>query len=112
MGYDYDSCILEDGLKEELKCACCGDIFESATEIIPCGHNFCNDCLNQVNQNNSACPRKLEKITWRDVDVPAVGELKFSMAHKKIAKCTSWGKCQFGKVPIGEAIYGQAIYHW
>ena len=63
VGYDYDSCILEGGLKEELTCACCGDIFKSAIEIVPCGHNFCNDCLNQVNQNNSACPRKLEKIT-------------------------------------------------
>lgn len=64
MGYDYDSCILEEGLKEELKCACCGDIFKLATEIVPCGHNFCNDCLNRVNQNNSVCPRKLKKITW------------------------------------------------
>ena len=61
MGYDYDSCILEDDLKEELKCACCGDIFKSATEIVPCGHNFCNDCLNLVNLNNSVCPRKLVK---------------------------------------------------
>ena len=62
MGYDYESCILEEGLKEELKCACCLNIFKLATEIIPCGHNFCYDCLNQVNQNSGLCPSKLKNI--------------------------------------------------
>ena len=35
--------------------------------------------------------------------VPAVGGLEFSMAQKKLKKVPVGGKCQLGKVPVGES---------
>ena len=48
MGYPIGNSTLTETQKEELKCPICLDLLENAERIVPCGHAFCKDCLQQV----------------------------------------------------------------
>ena len=56
MGYDIDLCILPENQKDELKCPLCLDILENPKIVIPCGHTYCENCLERSLRERNACP--------------------------------------------------------
>ena len=58
MGYDIDLCTLPENQKEELKCALCLDILENPKILIPCGHTYCEHCLDDHIRERNTCPGK------------------------------------------------------
>ena len=58
MGFDFDLCTLPRNQKEELKCPLCLDILENPKILIPCGHTYCETCLDDLTLGRNACPGK------------------------------------------------------
>ena len=56
MGYPIDQCCLPDDQKEELKCELCLDILENPKTLVPCGHAFCEEHIEEI----SVCPGSIK----------------------------------------------------
>lgn len=54
-----------EAIEDNMVCGICQSIFSDPFSVVPCGHNFCRDCIGQwlENGNNLSCPTCKARIT-------------------------------------------------
>ena len=73
-------------IKDQYTCLICQNIYTNPIKIAKCGHNMCNDCINNylLTQTNINCP--MCRVPFQKSDIILDQNLNNEM-NNKIVKC-------------------------
>ena len=63
--------VLKEKIEEDHNCPICLDVFYKPVRLATCGHNFCDNCLNEgaIIANQRRCPLCRAPFTLADVHI-------------------------------------------